>query len=246
MRFLTFSRPEWSSSRTRRTSAMSIVVGRRVASTAGRGSSRGTCGRPCTRPSRLHRAQALELLLATFSASFGRFALAMRSSSTSSSPWSPSSSPSSSLIALSCWRSTYSRWFLPISSLIWELMRSRILRISSWRVSRRSTLRMRSLTSIVSSSAPSRRPGRRGWRPRGRRAGRAPGSSRSASPLRAAARASAGSPAWRCRAGSSPALRTRRLPACGSSSRETRAFRYGVACVTRSMRTRTRPCRIRL
>ena len=100
----------------------------------------------------LHVRRRLSCFFATCSASVGRFAFAMRSSSPSRSPWSPSSSPSSSLMALSCWRRTYSRWFLPISSLIWELMRSRILRISSWRVSSRSTLRMRSFTSTVSRS----------------------------------------------------------------------------------------------
>ena len=53
-------------------------------------------------------------------------------------------------MALSCWRSTYSRWLRPISSWTWVLIFSRTLSISSWRDRNCSTLRMRALRSNVS------------------------------------------------------------------------------------------------
>ena len=88
--------------------------------------------------------------LATFSASSGIFALVIFSPNSSRSPPPSSSSPSSSLIALSCWRSTYSRWLRPISSCTCVLMRSRTLSTSSWRDRNWSTLRVRVLRSNVS------------------------------------------------------------------------------------------------
>jgi hypothetical protein len=88
--------------------------------------------------------------LAAFSASSGILALRIFSPNSSRSPPPSSSSPSSSLIALSCWRSTYSRWLRPISSCTWVLMRSRTFNTSSWRDRNWSTLRVRVLMSKVS------------------------------------------------------------------------------------------------
>ena len=90
---------------------------------------------------------------ATFSVSAGIFASEIFSLNSSRSPPASSSSPSSSLIALSCWRRTYSRWLRPISSWTCVLIFSRTLRTSSWRERNCSTVRMRALRSKVSSTS---------------------------------------------------------------------------------------------
>ena len=56
-------------------------------------------------------------------------------------------------MALSCWRSTYSRWLRPISSWTCVLIFSRTFKTSSWRERNCSTVRMRALRSKVSSTS---------------------------------------------------------------------------------------------
>ena len=91
--------------------------------------------------------------IATFSVSGGILAAVIFSRKSSRSPPLSSISPSSSLMALSCWRSTYSRWLRPISSWTWLLIFSRTLSTSCWRERNCSTLRRRVLRSNVSSTS---------------------------------------------------------------------------------------------
>ncbi len=73
---------------------------------------------------------------ACLSTSSGRPALSMRSRSSLISAWVSSVSPSSSWMALSCCRSTYSRWFLSISDCTWSWIFEPSSRTSSSRFMR--------------------------------------------------------------------------------------------------------------
>ena len=157
------------------------VVGRLRRATADRGSSRGRCGRRCTRrePTCMLR-RRLSCFFATCSASVGRFAFAMRSSRPSRSPWSPSSSPELLLDRLELLAKDVLA--LVLAHLLFDLGVDALAHLEDLELPREEL-------AAPCGCAPSRRPSRgaagllfdrarRGSPRRGRRARRAPGSSR--------------------------------------------------------------------